>query len=698
MAQEAHDYYSVHGFPLGYGLVPLRGRRRRWRRDGRKLGGGCTSPSTPALAAMSTPDLDPASSSSSSIMTPPLSPSEPTHRDDEFMNEETYQFELLDDDDDDDMDGLVGGVAGGLGVGGLRSMEDEWREFEDDGFEFEDYDEDEDDEDEDLYDYEEEEGEVEEVEGDQTKISENGKKKGVSLLTTTTPGEDQDQDPDGEGEMEIDIEPFQDPSFNAELSSPTSTSPTSPASPTCSSASSKSKSKSKSNSVVGNEPQSFVSSFYIPPVPAHVQMQMMQMQMQQRQEEEQQQQQQQQQQQTEQQEDGPVLMPSSLDSSTTPPSPVSSPPSEGPSVSTSETPDHAVATTTTTDNNNCAPIQIHLPPASHHHHHHHQQLIQLSPSILPLPPPRLDSIRAFILRQSEMGGPKTTGRGTPADKRRGAIWGWGGITGGQVGSGTGSKRGLDGGKEIETESEEEQDEGGKRGRPRLRLMLADHDLVSEPRRGRGRGHQGEGGNGVKTTLRLSLPGDTDADERMPTKFKCDIPETHNNEDIHGTAPKPSSTFVATDQTWDAFFLDDKSQPHQQQGEEGALVSSINAADSDTTLPGQLLLHLDTDRHRHHRQHEHLLEIEDPDVTPRLTPPSSSLEGSSGGMFMFDQGGDSSSAWFVGAGADGMNEGSGRSVVGLSGSSGTCPSDALALEGFNFPVGPDGSSTLSYALG
>lgn len=70
-------------------------------------------------------------------------------------------------------------------------------------------------------------------------------------------------------------------------------------------------------------------------------------------------------------------------------------------------------------------------------------------------------------------------------------------------------------------------------------------------------------------------------------------------------------------------------------------------ESTTPAAGQLLLHLDTDPHQHHRQHEHLLEIEDPDVTPRLTPPSSSLEGSSGGMFMFDQGGDSLSAWFVG---------------------------------------------------
>ena len=81
-------------------------------------------------------------------------------------------------------------------------------------------------------------------------------------------GEDQGQDPDAEGELEIDIEPFQDPSFNAERSSPTS-----PTSPTSSSTSSKSKSRSKSNSGVGDEPQPFVSSFYIPPVPPHVQQQ-----------------------------------------------------------------------------------------------------------------------------------------------------------------------------------------------------------------------------------------------------------------------------------------------------------------------------------------------------------------------------------------------------------------------------------------
>ena len=81
-------------------------------------------------------------------------------------------------------------------------------------------------------------------------------------------GEDQGQNVDAEGGLEVDIEPFQDPSFNAERSSPTS-----PASPTSISTSSRSKSRSKSNSGVGDEPQSFALSFYISPVPPHVQQQ-----------------------------------------------------------------------------------------------------------------------------------------------------------------------------------------------------------------------------------------------------------------------------------------------------------------------------------------------------------------------------------------------------------------------------------------
>ena len=642
VAQEAHDYYSAHGFPLGYGSVPVKPRKRRWRKM-------ATGSGLATAAATAGSESDCASSCSSMMVTTPsLSPST---REDEFMNEETYSFELM--DDDDDMDISTGGV--GLGITGMRSMEDEWRYegFEDgDEFGFDDYDDDDDDDDDDIY---EDEVDVEEV--DQAKIPGNRKKKGPQSITT---GED--QDPDAEGEMEIDIEPFQDPSFNAELSSPTSSS----------SASSKSKSKSKSIAIVGDESQSFVSSFYVPPVPPHVQ-HVMQMQ-----------QQQQQRQEAQQQLEEPVLAPLSPSLSSTTGTPIST---------SSDTADHTSATS-----NNHTPMQIHLPPAPHHPHHFHSQL---SSNILPLPPPRLDSVRVFILRQAEMGGLKTTGRGTPADRKRGAIWG--GI-GGQVIESR-SKRGLDVGKESEGEGGDEEnggDEGGKRGRQRLRLMLSDHDMGSGPRRGHSR--QGDEENGAKMALRLSLPCDTD--ERMPiipTGFKCDISESgnaNNDEDIHRIIHKPSSssTFVATDPTWDAFLasLDDKSQP-QQQGEEGRLDSSVIAADSDTPHGQQLLLDLDG-RHRSER---------DPlgsSTVRRLGPSSPTLEGS-GGMFIFDQGGDnSSSPWFEGA--DGVSEGGlgksgvsvGVGVGGLVGSSGTCPSDALALEEFNFPVGSDGSSTLSYALG
>ena len=588
-----------------------------------------------AGSALASGASDSTSCSSTMIVTPPLSPTM-RHRDDEFMSEETYPFELLDDDDDVD------------GGGDLRSMEDEWRyegfedddEFEDDDDSYEEEDEDEDDE-------------FEEVEEDQIKISANGMKKA---------GEDQDQDPDAEGEMEIDIEPFQDPSFNAELSSPTS--------PTGSSTSSKSKSRSKSNAALGDEQQSFLSSFYVPPVPPHVQMHMMQMQMQQRQEE----------QRLEEEAQAPDLTPS-LDSS-----PLLSSSLDGTPTSSSHTVDHTSAA-----NIHTPPMEIHLPPASQHYHH---QLIQLSSNILPLPPPRLDSVRVSILRQSEMGGLKTTGRGTPADRKRGAIWGWGGIGGGRVEK-CGSKRGLD---ESGSESEsEEEGEGRKRGRPRLRLMLSDHDIEPEPRRGYGR--HGAGENGAETAMRLSLPGDgNEGDVRMsdgPTGFKCDMSESNDkDEDIPSrpmhklSSSSASSSFMATDQGWDAFLasLDDK-QP-QPQGEEGTIDSCVSAADSDTTTHGQLLLDLDlTNRPR---QHPPLMESERP-----LSPSPSS------GMFMFDEGCDGSSTWF-GSGGDGVSEGrsGGAGMVvglGLVGSGGTCPSDALALDGFSFPPS-DGSSTLSYALG
>jgi hypothetical protein len=645
VAQEAHDYYSAHGFPLGYGSVPVRSRKRRWR----KMVGGATTTTT--------------------ATTPSPSPS--PIRDDEFMNEETYSFELM-DDDDDVMDGV-----GGL----MRSMEDEWR-FEDDEFMFED-DEDDDEEDyDDLYEDDEDDDDDDVVEGDDDRTGNGKKKKDVTFIG----GEDQD----AEGEMEIDIEPFQDPSFNPDLSS----------------------SKSKS------EPQqSFVSSFYIP----HIR----------------------------QEEEAPLpLAPSSLDG----------------------TPISIAFDTTNNDDN--TPMQIHLPPAAtidttnqqyHHYHnsqHNHQQqqlqLLPFSSNILPLPPPRLDSVRVFILRQSEMGGLKTSGRGTPADRKRAAIWGGGRVLLHQVGGGgreVAGKRGLDddesddGSDDGDIEGGEEDDEsdegegGTQRRRPRLRLMLSDHD-------------DGREEDGAKTSLGLGLvDADDHSDERMRPAAAAVGCEHHiseslasNDQNNHSTIiHKPSSssttttstttmtTFVETDhQTWDAFLasLDDsnsnKNHHHshqqarpQQQGEEGTTFDSSVAAADDN---GQLLLDVDDGPNPHHRLHRE----RDPTtaaaaVTCRLGPSMSpiaaataSLEGSSG-MFMFDhrQGGDddeddddtSTSAWFGdGGGRSGSGSGSsghllGGVGVGVVGSSGTCPSDALAaMEGFSFPVGPDGTNTLSYALG
>lgn len=60
------------------------------------------------------------------------------------------------------------------------------------------------------------------------------------------------------------------------------------------------------------------------------------------------------------------------------------------------------------------PVEIQLTPAP-------PQAYFTTPPVLPLPPPRLDSIRVGYLRQSELGA-KLTGRGTPADRARAAQW------------------------------------------------------------------------------------------------------------------------------------------------------------------------------------------------------------------------------------------------------------------------------------
>ena len=70
IAQEAHDdYYSAYGFPIGYGLVPVRSRKRMWRRDGRKVVGR-VSPgaiTSEGAAGMSTLDLGPHDDDSSVV-------------------------------------------------------------------------------------------------------------------------------------------------------------------------------------------------------------------------------------------------------------------------------------------------------------------------------------------------------------------------------------------------------------------------------------------------------------------------------------------------------------------------------------------------------------------------------------------------------------------------------------------------------
>ena len=64
VAQEAHDYYSAHGFPLGYGSVPIESRKRRLR----EIVGGAGSSTITAAGS----DSDCASSIMTS--TPSLSP------------------------------------------------------------------------------------------------------------------------------------------------------------------------------------------------------------------------------------------------------------------------------------------------------------------------------------------------------------------------------------------------------------------------------------------------------------------------------------------------------------------------------------------------------------------------------------------------------------------------------------------------
>ncbi|KAF8992535.1 hypothetical protein BDQ17DRAFT_1332204 [Cyathus striatus] len=172
VAQEAHDYYQEHGFPLGYG-----------------------SPSPPSSRSNS-PRHDERQGSA-----------------DGFMDEEYYDFELREDED-------------------MEIDEDE--------------------DEEDMEEEEEIEREVEEERRRQLMLSAPVKRPS-GLRQEIAVGDDpkgeeeiEEGDEDAEGDMEVDIAPYEDPSFNPELSSPTSPSgPPSPLSPG----------------------ETLVSSFYVPVVP-----------------------------------------------------------------------------------------------------------------------------------------------------------------------------------------------------------------------------------------------------------------------------------------------------------------------------------------------------------------------------------------------------------------------------------------------
>ena len=436
----------------------------------------------------------------------------------EFMVERCYSFELTDDDMDEgnlDWEGYVDEEDVDM------DLEDEDEDAEEDGWDEEDTD-DETDEDEEV------EIELKGLVGKKgaAVAAPSGSATGLAEKLTSLDDGILSGDEDAEGEMEVDIEAFSDPSFNAELSSPTSvSSPVAPLPPV----------------------ESMISSFYIPPAPSVVPFpgagffssgfpQQPQPQ------------QQQQPQQQLQQEEGHEQ--TSLDE----PFPLQEVQQNDQQQKQHRHPP--------------PPLQIQIAPAN-------QGGFFASPPpppspILPLPPPRLETIRVGYLRQSELGV-KVTGKGTPADRSRAAQW----------------AKGFVGGKRRssrERESEvEENEEGEKRGRPRLRMTaFASEKCVGDaPPSVLGSRTNNMGG------LRLSLPSDVGVSPSPPPtsvvvdSVKC--AETLDESDfglkmgVHEVALPPSSSltsssvvtpipaaavgFVTADDEphWDAFLasLDEK---------------------------------------------------------------------------------------------------------------------------------------------
>jgi hypothetical protein len=400
--------------------------------------------------------------------------------DNEFMIERCYSFELMDDDVDE----------GNLDEGNL-----DWEGFGDVDMDLEDDDHDHEEEEEDDWDDDDTDDDTDEDEEVEIELKGLAGKKGAAASAPSgsatgpaeklTPLDDGilSGDEDAEGEMEVDIEAFSDPSFNAELSSPTSvSSPVQPLSPA----------------------ESMISSFYIPPAPSlepfpgagffsggFPQ------------------QQPQQQPQQHQQEEGPEQ--ASLDE----PFPLQE---EQQNQKQQRHPP--------------PPLQIHISPANQGGFF--ASPMPLSP-ILPLPPPRLETIRVGYLRQSELGV-KVTGKGTPADRARAAQWAKGFV---------GGKRRSSRERESEVEADEESE---KRGRPRLRMMAfsaSEKCIGDAPPLVLGSRTNNMGG------LRLSLPSDVGVSPSPPpTSVVVDSvkhAETLDESDfglkmgVREVAPPPSSS-------------------------------------------------------------------------------------------------------------------------------------------------------------
>lgn len=232
---------------------------------------------------------------------------------DDFMSEKTFSFEIADDDEDEDANNDEVDDA-------MDEESDEWEEV--------DYGVDDDDDDDDSDDDED----MIEV------LVQQAHQAAAAGLSG---------DEDAEGEMEIDIEAFSDPSFNAELSSPTP--PAMPVGP--------------------HEPVAGIESgFYVPP-------------------------------------QNPYQLQHS------PPPQVVQPTPAQQQYAQLQLPQYTVQY----NEHLRQQVVVPVPPM-------YQQYLFANPPIQPLPPPRMAPILVAQLRNTEGGGPRLMGRGTPSNRVRAVQW------------------------------------------------------------------------------------------------------------------------------------------------------------------------------------------------------------------------------------------------------------------------------------